>query len=81
MEGDDRQMNVCGRSTSVVADRVLCPCCAVLCVLLLQHLAGLQHMQREFLVQKLESPKQQQGKAEHLEQLVAQQQDAEEAAM
>lgn len=57
------------------------PCCVLFAAVLLQHLPGLQHKQREFLVQKLGSPKQQQGKAEHLEQLVTQQQDAEEAAM
>lgn len=59
-----------------------CRCCAVpCCVLLLQHLPGLQHKQREFLVQHLGSPKQQQGTAEHLEQLEQQQQDAEETAV
>jgi truncated hemoglobin YjbI len=56
-------------------------CLLLCCVLLLQHLPGLQHKQREFLVQHLGSPRQQQGRAEHLEQLVQQQQDAEETAM
>jgi hypothetical protein len=66
----------------VCADDVFSACYVVpCCVLLLQHLPGLQHKQREFLVQHLGATKQQQAKAEHLEQLVQQQQDAEETAM
>jgi hypothetical protein len=49
--------------------------------LLPQNLAALQQRQREFLVDQLGSPKAQQEAAQHLEQLVQQQQDAEEAAM